>query len=246
MRIRFPRHRLTVLDILAASRSVPAFPLHRQFRLASVEEARKGAAAKIGWTAIFIKSFATLCTEVPALRDLFVRLPVRHLYRHPHSVASVSVHRLDDRGNERLIWGQIRNAESLSLVEIQRELSRMATAPLREVYKDGLILERFPVLLRRIAWWCAMRFSGRKRAKHIGTFSISSLGGQGCLNAHHPLVTSASFAMGPLSADGTMEVVMLCDHRAMDGMLGARALLRMEEILNSTIISELEGNRSPD
>ena len=239
MRIRFPRHRLTVLDILAASRSVPAFPLHRQFQLASVERARKESVAKIGWTAIFIKSFATLCTEVPAIRDLFVRFPIRHLYRHPHSVASVSVHRLDDQGEERLMWGQLRNPESMSLADIQRELARMATAPLKDVYKDGLILERFPVLLRRIAWWWVMRFSGRKRAKHVGTFSISSLGGQGCLNAHHPVVTSASLAMGPLLEDGRMDVVMLCDHRAMDGMLGARALTRLEEILTSSIVSEL-------
>lgn len=239
MRIRFPRHRLTVLDILAASRTVPAFPLHRQFQLASVEKARRLAATKIGWSAIFIKSFATLCTEVPSLRDLFVRFPTRHLYRHPHSVVSISVHRLDDQAEERLIWGQLRNPESMSLAHIQRELTRMSTAPLKDVYKDGLILERFPVPLRRIAWWWVMRFSGRKRAKHVGTFAISSLGGQGCLNAYHPVVTSTSLAMGPLSDDGSMDIVMLCDHRAIDGMLGARALLRLEEILRSSIVSEL-------
>ncbi|AMV33937.1 branched-chain alpha-keto acid dehydrogenase subunit E2 [Pirellula sp. SH-Sr6A] len=246
MRLRFPRHRLTVLDILAASRTVPAFPIHRTFQLASVEHARKGSPVKIGWTALFLKSFAMICTEAPSLRDLFVSYPIRHLYRHPHSVASVSVHRLDANGNERLIWGQLRNPESLSLIEIQRDLGRLVTAPLKEVYKDGLILESFPVPLRRLAWWWGMRWSGRKRAKHVGTFSISSLGGQGCLNAYHPLVTSTSLAMGPLTERGTMDVVLLCDHRMMDGMLGAQALARLEEWLTTEIVKELNSSASSD
>ncbi|XZE43489.1 hypothetical protein SH467x_003053 [Pirellulaceae bacterium SH467] len=242
MRLRFPRHRLTVLDILAASRTVPAFPIHRTFQLASVEIARKASPIKIGWTALFLKAFATVCTEVPSLRDLFVSYPIRHLYRHPHSVASVSVHRNDELGNERLIWGQLRNPESLSLIEIQRELSRMVTAPLREVYRDGLILESFPVPIRRLAWWWVMRCSGRKRAKHVGTFSVSSLGGQGCLNAHHPLVTSTSLAMGPLTDRGSMDVVLLCDHRMMDGILGAQALARLEQWLQTGIVDELKSS----
>jgi hypothetical protein len=133
----------------------------------------------------------------------------------------------------------MRNVESMSVATIQQELTRLATAPLREVYKDGLILESFPVPLRRIAWWWVMRCSGRKRAKHVGTFSVSSLGGQGCLNAYHPLVTSASLAMGPLTERGTMEVVLLCDHRVIDGMLGARSLKRLEELLQTAMVAEL-------
>lgn len=246
MRLRFPRHRLTVLDILAASRTVPAFPIHRAFELASVELARRESPVKIGWTALFLKAFAMICTEAPSLRDLFVSYPMRHLYRHPHSVASVSVHRKDANGNERLIWGQMRNPESLSLIEIQRELGRLVTAPLREVYKDGMILEAFPVPIRRLAWWWVMRWSGRKRAKHVGTFSVSSLGGHGCLNAYHPLVTSTSLAMGPLTDMGTMEVVLLCDHRMMDGMLGAQALVRLEEWLQTEIVEELKSLSDSD
>jgi len=82
---------------------------------------------------------------------------------------------------------------------------------------------------------------GRKRAKHIGTFSISSLGGQGALNLHHPLITASSLAFGPIDLEGDMDVVLICDHRTIDGVLAATALEKLEGTLQREIIDELEG-----
>jgi hypothetical protein len=115
----------------------------------------------------------------------------------------------------------------------------MCTEPLEQVYREGLILERFPRWIRRISWWASMQCMGRKRAKHIGTFSISSLGGQGALNLHHPLVTSSSLAFGPIDVAGEMDVVLICDHRAIDGALAATALEHLERKLKQDIIGEL-------
>jgi hypothetical protein len=85
-----------------------------------------------------------------------------------------------------------------------------------------------------------MNLSGRKRAKHIGTFSISSLAGHFALNLHHPLITASSLAFGPIDASGTMEVVLISDHRTIDGALAATALSRLEAKLCGEVLSELQ------
>jgi len=235
----FPQHRQTILDLLQASQKIPSFPLVRKMNLSEVVSARNTSSLKIGWTTLFGKAYAIVCEELLELRELFVRYPYKHLYCHPHSVASMSIHRTDDQGQYRLIWGRWNKPESTSLVELQRQLDFMRTAPMAEAYRDGMILERRSALVRRFAFWWVMNCSGKKRAKHVGTFSISSLGGQGALNAHHQLVTPSSLAFGPINSNGECEVVLICDHRSLDGMLGARALELLESVLRNQIAQEL-------
>jgi pyruvate/2-oxoglutarate dehydrogenase complex dihydrolipoamide acyltransferase (E2) component len=79
-----------------------------------------------------------------------------------------------------------------------------------------------------------MRWCGRKRAKHLGTFSLSSLGHLGALNLHHPLVTATSLAMGPISQDGQCDFALICDHRVLDGVLAARSLLSLTDTIRKT------------
>ena len=207
--------------------------------LSEVSQARSTAKQRIGWTAVFAKAHALASVDIPELRDLFVKRPLRHLYRHPASVLSVSIHRKDDQGTERLIWGQISNVETMSLVDLQNRFDQFVHAPLKTIYKDGLILEAAPVLARRLVWRWVMNWGARKRAKHVGTYSISSLAGMNCLNAYHPLVTSSSLAFGPLHSSGRSDVVLLCDHRVIDGVLGARILDGIEEKLRTSICAEL-------
>ncbi len=243
-RRRFPKHRSTVLDILYASSTVPSFPLVRKMALGEIEMARKSASMRIGWTALFAKAYGEVCQQIPELRDVYVSYPLPYLYRHPNTVLSLSVHRRDDAGEERLIWGQIQQVETLPLPELQGKLQRFVEAPMKEVYRDGLILESAPRFARRGVWWWVMRWGARKRAKHVGTFSISSLAGMGCLNAHHPLVTPSSLAFGPLDNAGNADVLLLCDHRVFDGVLGAKGLAALESVLQSDILEELRSLRS--
>ncbi|MFN7840451.1 MAG: hypothetical protein ACK5YR_12810 [Pirellula sp.] len=237
---RFPAHRQTVLDILAASKSVPAFPLLRDFQLGATEAARKACPTRIGWTAIFLKAYSLVSMEIPELRDRYVRYPREHIYRHPSTVASISIHRNDDQGNPRLIWAKICNAETTELQALQGQLNDALSKPLSEIYRDGCILERSPKILRRICWWWAMNCAGRKHCKHIGTYSISSLASQNCLNAYHPLITTTSLAYAPVSEKGLSPIALICDHRALDGMLASQALQSLESKLQNEIVTELE------
>ncbi len=245
MRRPFPKHRHTVLDIIRASQSVPSFPLYRSMQLGGLSHARKACASRIAWSTLFARAYGLVCEQLPELRELFVRYPSKHLYRHPHSIGSLSVHRTDDAGNERLIWGRWTNPESTPLVMLQQQLDQFMYAPISEVFGEGLMLERRSAIVRRLVWWWVTNCSGRQRAKHIGTFSISSLAGQGALNAYHPLITTSSLAFSPMDASGKCEVVLLCDHRTLDGVMGAKAMEMLEATLSHRMVEELVSIAQP-
>ena len=245
MRRAFPKHRHTVLDIIRVSQSVPSFPLFRSMQLGELSHARKVCSERIAWSTLFARAYGLVCEQLPELRELFVRYPSKYLYRHQHSIGSLSVHRTDDAGNERLIWGRWNSPESTPLVVLQQQLDQFVSAPIAEVFGEGLMLERRSAIVRRLVWWWVTNCSGRNRAKHIGTFSISSLAGQGALNAHHPLITTSSLAFGPLDASGKCEVVLLCDHRTLDGVMGARAMEILEATLSIRMVEELMSITQP-
>lgn len=226
-----PRHRRMAVDISIASKSVPSFPLIRTMQLQRVDAARRASSRRIGLTSLFLHAYSRVCHEVPELRDIYVALPTPYLYRHPHVVASVTIHRQDEQGNERLIWGRIQSPHQLDIESVQGSIDRFTHGSIDEVFADGLRMERRPAILRRATWWLLTRCCGRKRAKHIGTFSISSLGQLGALNGHHPLITTSSLAIGPLERDGKCDVALICDHRVIDGVLAAKALQRLENLL---------------
>jgi pyruvate/2-oxoglutarate dehydrogenase complex dihydrolipoamide acyltransferase (E2) component len=55
----------------------------------------------------------------------------------------------------------------------------------------------------------------------------------------HPLITTSSIAFGPMNLDGDMQVVLICDHRVMDGMVGAAALQSLSNVMQTSILDEL-------
>lgn len=219
------------VDIAIAAQRIPSFTVVRRMRLAAVDDVRRQSSIRIGWTALFVRAYGHVCSAIPELRDLYVRWPTSYVYRHPEPVAGITVHRLDEHQTERLIWGRIAAPNQHSSEQVQQAIEHFTTAPIQDIFRDGLKLERRPAFLRRLTWWTLTQWSGRKRAKHIGTFTISSLGNTGAHNAHHPLVTTSSLALGPIESDGSCDVALICDHRAIDGMLAARALQQLEATL---------------
>jgi hypothetical protein len=227
------------IDIAHAAMRVPSFPVHRRMHLGDVENARRQSRAKIGWAALLTSTYARISQDIPELRDIYVEKPFPYLYRHPHPVASITIHRKEDRGLERLVWGRLQDAQQQPLEKIQMEIAGFASAPIESFFRDGLAMERRPRLLRKLTWWILMQWSGRRRAKHLGTFSLSSLGGWGALNAHYPLVTTTGLSMGPIQSDGSCEAVLLCDHRVLDGALAAEVLSLLEDRLQCEVLTAL-------
>jgi hypothetical protein len=159
------------------------------------------------------------------------------MYRHPEPIASITMHRPTSPETPhlgRLVWGRFVCSESTNLQTYQDQLDAWNSMPIEQIYPDALRLERRLTPIRRLQWYLLMRWTGRKRAKHLGTFSISSLGHLGALNGYHPLVATTSLAMGPVSENQLTDVVLLCDHRVVDGVLAAKALEMLEKRLEET------------
>jgi hypothetical protein len=242
---RIPTSRRLVLDICWLSRFVPSFPVSKTLDLKEIHEIRERLKhaplpQRISWTAIFVRAFSLVGKERNVFRRMFASIPYVRLYEHPHTVASITIHRLDHHGQERMIWARIRAAEEESLLSIQQQIDRATQGPIDEVFRDGARIEKLPQWLRRCSLWLGMHCQPRTRARKTGTFSISSLAGYGVSNAAHPLVVTSSLAFTPCDAQGKSEVTLICDHRVLDGVEAARGLLALEHVLNTTILSELQ------
>ncbi len=202
--------------------------------------ARKGSFQRIGWAAIFAKAYALVSQETPELRQTYISYPWARIYQHPSSIVSISVNRFDETiGCERLFWTRIRNVESLSLLDIQSAVEQYQHADVTTLFPDGRLLESLPSPLRTFFWHILMRWTGRKRARKLGTFSLSTLATYGTTNHAHPLVVTTSLSYGPLDNEACSTVTLQADHRVLDGAIAARALVSLEEKLQNEIVNEL-------
>jgi hypothetical protein len=245
--------RLLVSDIVRLSQRIPIFPVERVMHLAAVEEARRRCATRIGWAAVFLKAYALVARDRPALRSWVAapRVPLLGRLRwatSPVSVASLALSR--PRGEETpdadrvldpdaIWWARIRAPDEMPLPDLQAEITRCMTAPLDDVFKRQLELRMVPRLLRRIVLRWNLRSAAAKRALRIGTFSLSTLAGEGCSNRGHPTFLTSSLSYDPLDDAGRMRVTLLADHRLLDGVPAARALAALEQTLTGEIVHEL-------
>ena len=247
---RLDAQRMLVADIVRLSRRVPIFPVDREMQLGELERLRRAAATRIGWAAIFMKAYAIVARDRPALRSWHVpRLLRRPRWAtSPVSVASLAMSR--PRGDdtapadrlldpESIYWARIREPDGMPLAALQSEITRFATAPVDEVFRRQLELAMVPRLLRRIVLRWNLRSTSVKRALRIGTFSLSTLAGEGCSNRMHPTFLTTSLTYAPIDADGRMNVTLLADHRLLDGVPVARALAALEATLTGEIAAEL-------
>lgn len=229
-----PCHRRTPIDVSIVAKRIPSFPLVGKLQVQEVEQWRQSLKAKgkrIGWNAILAHAYAHVSMQIPELRDVYVASPVPYFYRHPEPIVSLTIHRRDASGTDRLIWGRIASPQNYSLEDLQSKIDGFCSSPIQDVFSDGLRLEKRPFLIRRLNWYLLMRWCGRKRAKHLGTFSISSLGHLGALNLHHPIVTATSLAMGPITTDGFCDLAIICDHRVIDGVLACEAIQKLNDTI---------------
>jgi hypothetical protein len=96
--------------------------------------------------------------------------------------------------------------------------------------------------LRRLLWRIGLSV-GRQRANYFGSFGITSVAafGAGELYALSPGPYIISY--GTLRPDQTIDVVIRWDHRVTDAAMIAKALTRLEQVLNTQIAAELLADR---
>lgn len=237
--IRLSAQRRMVIDFLHFARAVPTVPVQKRMSITALVAARAACHERPRWTAIFTKAFALVAEEVPQLRRAYVKLPWPHLYEYPTSKANIIIER-EFRGEPALCPVSVKDPAHQTLQNIGELLQQATLAPLETVkdFRRWMQFARLPRPLRRTLWWLGLNI-GRQRGNFFGTFGVSVYS---ALHAEllHPLSPlTALLNYGVISDDGHLDVRIIYDHRVMDGATVARALRRLEQILNSVILEEV-------
>jgi len=240
-KISLPRR--LVADLMHASIRVPFVSLRRTFDIQPLLEARALAAQPPGWAAIFVKAFCLVAKEQPVLRTLYAKWPWPHFYELPRSVAMVAIARVED-GQDCVLPQKVPAADELSLTEVDALIRHAKEAPIDQVpaFRKILRTTKLVLPLRRLAWLVGLNF-GRQRANYFGSFGVTSVAafGGGELHALSPGPFVLSY--GVVTPDRTIDVVIRWDHRITDAALIAKAMTRLEQVLNTEIAAELRGQR---
>jgi hypothetical protein len=230
-------------DLLAAARGVPTVPTQRRMRVGRLRDARAAHPLQPPWSALFTKAYALTALEVPELRRAYVQIPWAHLVEYSGSIASFAVER--EYGGERGVFiGLIRRPERMSLAAVSEAIRHLQQVPVDEQpdFRQAMRVTRLPWPLRRLVWWVGLNW-GRRRSRYFGTFGVSVYSALGA-ESLHPISPVNTLNYGVIGPDGGVDVRITYDHRAMDGATVARALVRLEEVLNTAILAELSQGAS--
>ena len=240
-KITLPRR--LVADLMHASMRVPFVSLARPLQIRALQEARGQAAERPGWAAIFVKAFALVAKEQPILRTLYVKWPMPAFYELPRSVAMVAIARVED-GQDCVLPQKVTAPDEMPLAEVDALIRHAKEAPIDEVpaFRKILRTTRLPLPLRRLFWAIGLNF-GRQRANWFGSFGVTSVAAYGGGELHAISPGPFILSYGVVGPDQNIDVVIRWDHRITDAALIAKALTRLEQVLNTEIAAELRGQR---
>jgi hypothetical protein len=240
-KISLPRR--LVADLMHASIRVPFVSLARPLDIRQLLEARALAAQPPGWAAIFVKAFSLVAKDEPVLRTLYSKWPWPRFYELPRSVAMVAIARVED-GQDCVLPQKVPAADDLPLAEVDAQIRHAKHAPIAEVpaFRKILMATRLPLPLRRLIWLVGLNF-GRQRANYFGSFGVTSVAAYGGGELHALSPGPFILSYGLVEPDQTINVVIRWDHRIADAALIARALTRLEQVLNTEISAELRSHR---
>ena len=221
----------------------PLFRSRVRFNIRALPEARAQAAERPGWAAIFVKAFALVAKEEPVLRTLYVKWPMPAFYELPRSVAMVAIARVED-GQDCVLPQKVAAPDEMPLAEVDALIRHAKEAPIDEVpaFRKILRTTRLPLPLRRLFWAVGLNF-GRQRANYFGSFGVTSVAAYGAGQLHAISPGPFVLSYGVEKPDQTIDVVLRWDHRITDAAPMAKALNRLEQVLNGEIAAELRANR---
>jgi hypothetical protein len=238
--IRLSVPRRMVIDLLYFAKGIPSLPVQRRMSIQPAVAARAACLERPRWTAIFAKAYALMTREFPEFRRAYVKIPWAHLYEYPASNGSIVLER-DFRGEPCVFSITIKDPVAYGLAELSGVIQNATTAPIEDIkdFRRMLQIASLPLPLRRLMWWVGLNI-GRQRANYWGTFALSVYSALDAESLHPltPLTTLLNY--GVISSDGDVNVRIIYDHRVMNGATVARALGRLEEILNTVIADELK------
>jgi hypothetical protein len=240
-KISLPRRFLA--DLMHASISVPFVSLRRTLHIRQLIEARGMMAQPPGFAAIFVKAFCLVARDEPVLRTLYAKWPWPHFYELPRSVGMIAIARVED-GQDCVLPQKVAAADELPLTEVDALIRHAADTPIEQVaaFRKILRVTRLPLPLRRLFWMLGLNF-GRQHANWFGSFGVTSVAAYGAGELHALSPGPFILSYGVVEPDRTVDVVIRWDHRITDAALIAKALTRLEQVLNTEIAAELHSCR---
>jgi hypothetical protein len=217
----------------------------RLMRLADVVAARRDASPRPCWGAIMTKAFALAAHDHPEMRQAYFRFPWDHIGEYESQIASVILNR--QVGDEHVILlAPLVKPEGQSLHALDKHLRRYNEEPVESfrAFREAILVERLPWFLRRLAWWLALNVLPRRRARHFGTFGVTTMSPFGARTLQVPTLWSAFLHYGSISETGEASVGLVFDHRVMDGAVVGFTLMEMEQVLHHQIVAELRSMRN--
>ncbi len=207
--------------------------------LGAVAAARLACSPRPPWVALFGKAFALTAQEFPELRRVFLKWPWPRLYEYPASIAMFAIDRIY-QGEASVLPRMIKDPAACRIRDLAQMIRHAKEAPLDEIkdFQRVLGIAKLPAPVRRLLWWLGFTI-GRQRGNYFGTFVVSTVSASGAELIHPIAVAPFFLTYGMIAADHHCPVRLMFDHRVVDGVPIARALVRLEAILNTTIIDEL-------
>ena len=231
--------RRLMIDLMWASAGMARVNVTRLVKLSDVMSARRVLADPPSLTAIFVKAFALVAVEMPELRRVYMKWPWPHLHEYADNTVCIP-HEAQIMGDIGLLPLRLRQPDLLSLRLLSERIRRAADEPIEasRFNRSLLAFARWPVFVRRPISALCLNVP-RLRRYIIGTYSISSVSQwQGELGqAIAPVACLLSY--GPTDSSGYVRVRLNFDHRIFDGAFAARALTRLDQVLNSSLLQEL-------
>jgi hypothetical protein len=231
-------------DYLHFTRGGHTAAAERLMRLPDVMAARREASPRPSWGAIMTKAFALATRHHPELRRAYFSFPWGHIGEYESQIASVIVDRRV--GDEDVIFlAPLVGPENQSLTALDGHLRRYKEEPIENfrAFREALQIGRLPKVLRRLLWWLALNVLPRRRARHFGTFGVTTMSPFGAKTLEVPTIWSAFLHYGVLTEAGEVPVGLAFDHRVMDGAVVGYTLLEMEQALHHEIVAELRTMR---
>jgi hypothetical protein len=191
-----------------------------------------------------IKAFALAARNHPPMRSAYFSFPWGHIGEYESQIASVIIDRRV--GDEDAIFlAPLIRPEQQSLEALDKHLRRYKEEPVESfrAFREAMLVGRLPTLLRRFLWWLSLNVLPRRRARHFGTFGVTTMSPFGARTLEVPTLWSAFLHYGPMTPSGEVPVGVAFDHRVMDGAVVGYTLVEMEQALHHNIIAELETMR---
>jgi hypothetical protein len=236
--------RRMLCDYLHFSQQNHTAGVERLMRLPDVVSARREASPRPSWGAIMTKAFALAARQHPEMRQAYFRFPWGHIGEYASQIASVVMDR--QVGDEDVIClAHLVGPENQSLEALEGHLRRYKEEPVESIrsFRDALRIGRLPQVLRRFLWWLSLHVLPRRRARHFGTFGVTTMSPFGAKTMEVPSLWTAFLHYGVFTEAGEVPVGLIFDHRVMDGAIVGFTLMEMEQALHHDILSELRSMR---